>query len=92
MPHPDLQGFKCIEEGIAQRESDVDVVYIYGYGFPRAKGGPMHWARQGRPGGLPRLLADLQRHAAAMPDVHHWRPSALLVAEAAKAAAAPSRL
>jgi len=33
-----------LEEGIAQRASDIDVVYIYGYAFPVAKGGPMHYA------------------------------------------------
>ena len=37
------EGFKIVEEGIAQRESDVDIVYIYGYGFPRRQGGPLYW-------------------------------------------------
>ncbi len=82
------EGFKCIEEGIAQRESDVDIVYLYGYGFPRARGGPMHWARHGRDGGLPRLLDDLRRYGEAHPTVPHWAPSELLVSEAAKQAAA----
>ncbi len=36
------EGAKILEEGIAQRASDIDVVYCYGYGFPRFKGGPMH--------------------------------------------------
>ena len=31
-----------MQEGIAQRASDIDVVYCYGYGFPRFRGGPMH--------------------------------------------------
>ncbi|KAF4677362.1 hypothetical protein FOL47_001948 [Perkinsus chesapeaki] len=38
------EGFKILEEGMAQRPSDVDIVWIYGYGFPPVKGGPMHWA------------------------------------------------
>jgi len=38
------EGAKILEEGIAQRASDIDVVYIYGYAFPVAKGGPMHYA------------------------------------------------
>eukprot|EP00497_Spongosphaera_streptacantha_P004479 TRINITY_DN5340_c0_g1_i1.p2 TRINITY_DN5340_c0_g1~~TRINITY_DN5340_c0_g1_i1.p2 ORF type:complete len:99 (+),score=18.27 TRINITY_DN5340_c0_g1_i1:103-399(+) len=38
------EGFKILEEGIATRPSDIDVVYIYGYGFPPYLGGPMHWA------------------------------------------------
>ena len=38
------EGFLILEEGIAVRPSDIDVVYCHGYGFPRTKGGPMHWA------------------------------------------------
>ena len=38
------EGFKIVEEGIAQRPSDIDVVYVYGYGFPAYRGGPMHYA------------------------------------------------
>ncbi|WBA87870.1 hypothetical protein [Endozoicomonas sp. GU-1] len=35
------EGFNILEEGIAQRSSDIDVVYIFGYGFPAYRGGPM---------------------------------------------------
>jgi 3-hydroxyacyl-CoA dehydrogenase len=35
-----------LEEGIAQRPSDIDVVYVFGYAFPVARGGPMHYADQ----------------------------------------------
>ncbi len=38
------EGAKILEEGIAQRASDIDVVWVYGYGWPAAKGGPMFWA------------------------------------------------
>jgi len=38
------EGAKILEEGIAQRSSDIDVVYCYGYGFPAYRGGPMHYA------------------------------------------------
>ena len=38
------EGMKIVEEGIAQRPSDVDVVYVYGYGFPAYRGGPLHYA------------------------------------------------
>jgi len=38
------EGFKILEEGIAQRPSDIDVVYVYGYGFPAWRGGPMFYA------------------------------------------------
>jgi 3-hydroxyacyl-CoA dehydrogenase len=38
------EGRKIIDEGIAQRSSDIDVVYVYGYGFPAWRGGPMFYA------------------------------------------------
>ena len=38
------EGAKILEEGIAMRSSDVDIVWIYGYGFPRYRGGPMFYA------------------------------------------------
>ncbi len=38
------EGARILEEGIATRPSDIDVVWVYGYGFPVGKGGPMHWA------------------------------------------------
>ncbi len=40
------EGLKILEEGIAQRSSDIDVVYVYGYGFPASRGGPMFYADQ----------------------------------------------
>ncbi len=40
------EGAKILEEGIAQRASDIDIVYVYGYAFPAAKGGPMCYADQ----------------------------------------------
>lgn len=38
------EGFKILEEGIAQRPGDIDVVYAFGYGFPAYRGGPMFYA------------------------------------------------
>ena len=38
------EGAKILEEGIAQRASDIDVIYLTGYGFPLWRGGPMHYA------------------------------------------------
>ena len=38
------EGTRILEEGIAQRPSDIDVVYVYGYAFPAARGGPMYYA------------------------------------------------
>ncbi|MDH7942370.1 3-hydroxyacyl-CoA dehydrogenase NAD-binding domain-containing protein [Pseudohongiella sp. SYSU M77423] len=40
------EGALILEEGIAQRPGDIDVVYLYGYGFPVAKGGPMFYGDQ----------------------------------------------
>tara|TARA_B110000208_G_C11782784_1_gene434516 strand:- start:661 stop:1755 length:1095 start_codon:yes stop_codon:yes gene_type:complete len=85
------EGYKCIEEGIAQRAEDVDVVYLYGYGFPRTKGGPIHWSKhydggEGKKMGLPYIADALQRYGEAHPNVSHWEPSQLLLDEARKAA------
>ncbi len=38
------EGLAILDEGIAQRPGDIDVVYLYGYGFPVYRGGPMHHA------------------------------------------------
>ena len=38
------EGAKILEEGLALRASDIDVVWLHGYGFPRYRGGPMFWA------------------------------------------------
>ena len=40
------EGARILEEGIAARPSDIDIVWIYGYAFPVGKGGPMHWAER----------------------------------------------
>jgi 3-hydroxyacyl-CoA dehydrogenase len=40
------EGRKLLAEGIAARSSDIDVVWVNGYGFPRHLGGPMYWADQ----------------------------------------------
>jgi 3-hydroxyacyl-CoA dehydrogenase len=50
---------KILEEGIAQRASDIDVVWAFGYGWPRTKGGPMHWADTI---GLAGILDGLERY------------------------------
>jgi len=52
------EGAKILEEGMAQRASDIDVVWIYGYGWPVYRGGPMHWADSE---GLPRIVEGLRR-------------------------------
>jgi 3-hydroxyacyl-CoA dehydrogenase len=52
------EGAKIVEEGIAQRASDVDVVWVNGYGWPRYRGGPLFW---GDGVGLARILQGLER-------------------------------
>lgn len=64
---------RVVEEGIAQRPLDVDVTFLYGYGFPRWRGGPMHWADTV---GLTELLADIERYAEE--DAFFWQPAPLL--------------
>jgi 3-hydroxyacyl-CoA dehydrogenase len=69
------EGLRILEEGIALRASDIDVVWTAGYGFPRYRGGPMFYADTI---GLPTLLQGMleyQRQFGPM----HWQPAPLLV-------------
>ncbi|MBR1159722.1 3-hydroxyacyl-CoA dehydrogenase [Bradyrhizobium elkanii] len=54
------EGMKILDEGIAQRASDIDVVWLNGYGWPARTGGPMFWAERV---GIVRIAARLQFHA-----------------------------
>lgn len=54
------EGAKILAEGMAQRPSDIDVVWIYGYGWPVYTGGPMFWANTV---GLDTIVAGLEKHA-----------------------------
>jgi 3-hydroxyacyl-CoA dehydrogenase len=56
------EGAKILEEGMAQRASDIDTVWINGYGWPAYTGGPMFWADTI---GLDKVVAGLKAHAAA---------------------------
>jgi 3-hydroxyacyl-CoA dehydrogenase len=68
------EGTKILEEGVAARASDIDIVWVNGYGFPVGKGGPMFWADLE---GLPRIVERLEHwHGRTAKDV--FRPSALL--------------
>ena len=57
------EGAKILEEGIAQRASDIDVVWVYGYGWPVYRGGPMFWADSE---GLAKIVEGLRRQEARM--------------------------
>ena len=50
-------GAALLEEGVARAASDIDIVYVYGYGFPAWRGGPMHYAEQL---GLDSVLEDIR--------------------------------
>jgi 3-hydroxyacyl-CoA dehydrogenase len=67
------EGARIVEEGIAARAGDIDVVYVNGYGFPAWRGGPMYWAEHA---GLQSVVDTMRRltptHGA------RWAPAALL--------------
>ncbi|MGW6397673.1 3-hydroxyacyl-CoA dehydrogenase NAD-binding domain-containing protein [Streptomyces sp. NPDC055134] len=67
------EGAQILEDKIAQRASDIDVVYVSGYGFPAWRGGPMHYAETL---GLDVTLKKIR----ALHEVHgeHWTPAPLL--------------
>lgn len=68
------EGAKILDEGIAYRAVDIDMVYAFGYGFPETRGGPMFYADRV---GLRRVL-DRIRHFAAGEKGWAWEPAALL--------------
>lgn len=68
------EGAKILEEGIAQRASDIDVVYCYGYGFPRFKGGPMHNLEAV---GIPRAVARMEEFASKL-SAQNWQTAKTL--------------
>src|SRR6185437_4470008 len=70
------EGARILEEGIAQRASDIDIVYLTGYGFPAYRGGPMFYADSI---GLHAVLYALRRFAAnPYADPGAWQPAPLL--------------
>jgi 3-hydroxyacyl-CoA dehydrogenase len=68
------EGANVVQQKIALRPLDVDVTFVYGYGFPRHRGGPMKYADMV---GLPKILADIREFA--REDPLFWQPSPLLV-------------
>ena len=67
------EGAKILEEGIAQRSSDIDIIYLNGYGFPAFRGGPMFYADSV---GLDKVLARVKELHARCGD--WWKPAPLL--------------
>ena len=72
---------KILEEGIAYRQGDIDVIWTAGYGFPDHQGGPLFWADEI---GLPVIAARLAHYAGERGNAFgYWTPSKLLIALAA---------
>ena len=67
------EGLRVLEEGFAARAGDIDVIYCYGFGFPRYRGGPMFYAETI---GLPAVLDRVRNYRAVFGD--YWKPAPLL--------------
>jgi 3-hydroxyacyl-CoA dehydrogenase len=76
------EGAKILDEGIASKASDIDMVYLTGYGFPLHRGGPMCYADQQ---GLFNVVQTMKRFAAnPHDDASFWQPAPLLAKLAAE--------
>jgi 3-hydroxyacyl-CoA dehydrogenase len=67
------EGANVLGDGHATRAGDIDVIYCYGFGFPRHRGGPMFYADTV---GLPTILARVQEYRDRYGD--YWKPSPLI--------------
>ncbi|HEY6895342.1 MAG TPA: 3-hydroxyacyl-CoA dehydrogenase NAD-binding domain-containing protein, partial [Rhodanobacteraceae bacterium] len=67
------EGARVLEEGYATRAGDIDIVYVYGFGFPRHRGGPMFYADTV---GLPVVLGRVKEYRARFGN--YWEPAPLL--------------
>jgi 3-hydroxyacyl-CoA dehydrogenase len=76
------EGARILEEGIAQRASDIDLVYLMGYGFPIHRGGPMIYADMVGLMSVVRLMEGIARNPHV--DAAFWRPAPLLAKLAAE--------
>lgn len=82
------EGAKILEEGIAQRASDIDVVYCYGYGFPRFRGGPMHNIEAA---GIEKAVSRLREFGSQL-NADNWQLAPLLARAAAQGSSLTSLL
>ena len=69
------EGMNILDEGIAQRPGDIDVVYVYGYGFPAWRGGPMHYADATGLAQVHERVCEFRQRFGA----ENWTPAPLLV-------------
>ncbi|MFN3146815.1 MAG: 3-hydroxyacyl-CoA dehydrogenase family protein [Paracoccaceae bacterium] len=68
-----VEAARVVEEGIALRPIDVDAVKLFGYGFPRFRGGPLHHADTL---GAAEIVARIEHYAAE--DAHYWQVPEIL--------------
>jgi 3-hydroxyacyl-CoA dehydrogenase len=68
------EGARILEDGIALRSSDIDVIWINGYGFPRHRGGPMHFADAVGLSAVCDRVREFERRFGPM----YWKPPELL--------------
>ena len=78
------EGARILEEGVAQRASDIDIVYLMGYGFPVSRGGPMYYASSTGLRSVARRMKEFatDKHA----DAAFWKPAPLITRLAARGA------
>ncbi len=67
------EGARILEEGFSIRSSDIDIIYIYGYGFPAYRGGPMHYADQVGIKKVYKRICELEQQQGPW-----WKPAPLL--------------
>ena len=67
------EALRVLEEGIALRPIDIDATFLFGYGFPRFRGGPMHYANTV---GVPNLIQSIETWS--IEDAHFWKVPDLL--------------
>ena len=72
------EGARLLDTGIARSAADIDTIWVNGYGFPKARGGPMRYASESGPA---RILADVREFAQTDPEF--WKPARSLEAAAA---------
>lgn len=74
------EGYRILEEGIASRASDIDVVWLTGYGFPNGRGGPMYY---GERLGSAHMLERLSHYGKSRGNAwNYWTPAVMLAAHA----------
>ncbi|BFY98349.1 hypothetical protein BsWGS_01389 [Bradybaena similaris] len=69
------EGFKVLEEGVAEKPENIDIIWQYGLGYPRYRGGPMFYASQV---GLKKIYERICYYYDAFPHSSYWAPSDLL--------------